>query len=69
MILDLKDLSTAQFYEILARSYRIQVRDEDPADATLFHHPATWSVRPLGAERAPSVFEPVDALPGVSPPG
>jgi len=67
-ILDLKDLSTAQFYEILARSYRIQVRDEDSADATLFHHPAAWNVRPLIAERAPPLLEPLDALSGTAPP-
>jgi hypothetical protein len=42
-MLDLKDLSTAEFYEILARSYRIQVRDADPADDTIFHHPGYWS--------------------------
>jgi len=48
-VLDLNDLSTAEFYEILARSYRIQVRDQDPADATMFHHPATWSLRPLAS--------------------
>jgi lipopolysaccharide transport system ATP-binding protein len=43
-VLDLDDLSTAEFYEILARSYRIQVRDEDAADMTLFHHPGSWGV-------------------------
>jgi lipopolysaccharide transport system ATP-binding protein len=47
-VLDLKDLSTAEFYEILARSYRIHVRDEDPADATLFHHPGAWYVELAG---------------------
>jgi len=49
-ICDLKDLSTAEFYEILARSYRIHVRDTDVADSTLFHHPAAWSVEAI--ERA-----------------
>jgi hypothetical protein len=49
-VLDLKDLSTAEFYEILARSYRIQVRDEDLGDATLFHHPASWRVETIGHE-------------------
>jgi lipopolysaccharide transport system ATP-binding protein len=42
-VLDLADLSTAEFYEIHARSYRFQVRDADPADTTLFHHPGEWS--------------------------
>jgi lipopolysaccharide transport system ATP-binding protein len=42
-VLDLNDLSTAEFYEILARSYRIQVRDADPGDDTIFHHPGYWS--------------------------
>jgi lipopolysaccharide transport system ATP-binding protein len=51
-VLDLNDLSTAEFYEILARSYRIQVRDRDPVDATLFHHPERWSAQPLAAERS-----------------
>jgi hypothetical protein len=44
---DLKDLSTAEFYEILARSFRIYVRDALPEDATLFHHPAQWTARPV----------------------
>ena len=48
-VLDLDDLSTAEFYEILARSYRIQVRDADPADATLFHHPGIWELRTTGS--------------------
>jgi lipopolysaccharide transport system ATP-binding protein len=43
-VCDLKDLSTAEFYEILARSYRIQVRDEYPTDSSLFHHPASWKL-------------------------
>jgi hypothetical protein len=43
-VLDLNDLTTAEFYEILARSYRIQVRDADPADDTIFHHPGCWSL-------------------------
>jgi lipopolysaccharide transport system ATP-binding protein len=42
-VLDLTDLSTAEFYEIHARSYRFQVRGSDPADNTLFHHPGGWS--------------------------
>lgn len=67
-VLDLKDLSTAQFYEILARSYRIQVRDEDPADNTLFHHPAAWDLRPLTAEPATALLEAVGVLPGAAPP-
>jgi lipopolysaccharide transport system ATP-binding protein len=50
-VLDLKDLSTAEFYEILARSYRIQVRDADPADATLFHHPGVWSLQAIDTDR------------------
>jgi lipopolysaccharide transport system ATP-binding protein len=48
-VLDLKDLSTAEFYEILARSYRIQVRDDDPADDTCFHHPASWTLCAAGS--------------------
>jgi hypothetical protein len=44
---DLKDLSTAEFYEILARSFRIYVRDALLDDATLFHHPAQWTARPV----------------------
>jgi lipopolysaccharide transport system ATP-binding protein len=67
-VLDLKDLSTAQFYEILARSYRIQVRDEDPADNTLFHHPAAWDLRPCTAEPATALLEAVGVLPGAAPP-
>jgi hypothetical protein len=50
-VLDLDDLSTAEFYEILARSYRIQVRDADPADATLFHHPGIWDLRTTGSRQ------------------
>ena len=50
-VLDLDDLSTAEFYEILARSYRIQVRDADPADATLFHHPGIWDMRTTGSRQ------------------
>ena len=50
-LLDLTDLSTAEFYEILARSYRIQVRDSDPADATMFHHPAVWNCHTVTAGR------------------
>jgi lipopolysaccharide transport system ATP-binding protein len=49
-VLDLDDLSTAEFYEILARSYRIRVRDADPADTTLFHHPGSWTLRGIGDE-------------------
>jgi lipopolysaccharide transport system ATP-binding protein len=49
-VLDLNDLSTAEFYEILARSYRIQVRDDDPADETCFHHPAVWTLRDAGSD-------------------
>jgi lipopolysaccharide transport system ATP-binding protein len=50
-VLDLDDLSTAEFYEILARSYRIQVRDADPADATVFHHPGIWDMRTTGSRQ------------------
>ena len=56
-ILDLNDLSTAEFYEILARSYRIQVRDGDPADATLFHHPGIWDLRPIGSSQEESILD------------
>jgi hypothetical protein len=49
-VLDLDDLSTAEFYEILARSYRIQVRDADPADETCFHHPAIWTLCTAGSD-------------------
>jgi lipopolysaccharide transport system ATP-binding protein len=58
-VLDLRDLSTAEFYEIHARSYRFQVRDADPADTTLFHHPATWSL---------TVAESGDCAPAEAPP-
>jgi len=44
---DLNDLSTAEFYEILARSFRIHVKDALPEDATLFHHPAQWTAQPV----------------------
>jgi lipopolysaccharide transport system ATP-binding protein len=50
-VLDLTDLSTAEFYEIHARSYRFQVRDTDPADATLFHHPGEWSFEAVASRR------------------
>jgi lipopolysaccharide transport system ATP-binding protein len=53
-VCDLKDLSTAEFYEILARSYRIHVRDSDPGDSTLFHHPASWSVEAVEHTRQAS---------------
>jgi hypothetical protein len=60
-VLDLKDLSTAEFYEILARSYRIQVRDEDLVDATLFHHPASWRIETIRRE-LPAAGAPADPL-------
>jgi lipopolysaccharide transport system ATP-binding protein len=60
-VLDLKDLSTAEFYEILARSYRIQVRDEDLVDATLFHHPASWRIENIRRE-LPAAGAPADPL-------
>ena len=46
-VCDLKDLSTAEFYEVLNRSYRVHVRDAIPGDATIFHHPAAWSVEEI----------------------
>ena len=56
-VCDLNDLSTAEFYEILARSYRIQVRDEIPTDETLFHHSAAWRAGPIGTARGEATAE------------
>ena len=56
-VCDLQDLSTAVFYEILARSYRIQVRDEIPTDETLFHHSATWSTGLIATARGEPTAE------------
>jgi lipopolysaccharide transport system ATP-binding protein len=56
-VCDLKDLSTAVFYEILARSYRIQVRDEIPTNETLFHHSAAWRAGPIGTARGEATAE------------
>ncbi|TMJ66093.1 MAG: ATP-binding cassette domain-containing protein [Alphaproteobacteria bacterium] len=56
-VCDLQDLSTAVFYEILARSYRIQVRDEIPTDETLFHHSGTWSTGSIGTARGEPTAE------------
>jgi lipopolysaccharide transport system ATP-binding protein len=69
-VLDLNDLTTAEFYEILARSYRIQVRDADPADDTIFHHPGCWSLlagenRELCGESGETVAVGAPALSGL----
>jgi lipopolysaccharide transport system ATP-binding protein len=48
-VCDLKDLSTADFYEVLNRSYKVHVRDAIPGDATIFHHPASWTVQEIAS--------------------
>ncbi len=41
-ILDLNDLSTARYYDLLSRSFEFKVVSEYGDDASLFHHPAKW---------------------------
>jgi lipopolysaccharide transport system ATP-binding protein len=41
--LDLRQLSSARFYDLLSRSFQFRVFDELADDPSLFHHPGTWS--------------------------
>lgn len=41
-ILDLNDLSTARYYDLLSRSFEFNVVSEHRDDASLFYHPAKW---------------------------
>lgn len=41
-ILDLNDLSTARYYDLLSRSFEFKVYGNLPGDTTIFHHPARW---------------------------
>lgn len=40
--LDLNDLSTARYYDLLSRSFEFKVYGNPQGDSTLFHHPAKW---------------------------
>ena len=42
--LDLANLSTARFYDLLSRSFTFEVRDEFRDDPSLFHHPSHWVI-------------------------
>lgn len=41
-VLDLHDLSTASYYEILSRSFEFEVKGHYLIDETIFYHPAKW---------------------------
>lgn len=41
-VLDLKDLSTARYYDLLSRSFEFKVNGDYVDDGTLFHHPVKW---------------------------
>lgn len=43
--LDLNDLSTATYYDLLSRSYQFEVKGKYKDDCTLFHHPAEWHIK------------------------
>lgn len=40
--LDLHDLSTARYYDLLSRSFDFSVKSKLKDDATVIHHPAVW---------------------------
>ncbi|KTD49531.1 ABC transporter of LPS O-antigen [Legionella rubrilucens] len=42
--LDLYDLSTATYYDLLSRSYQFEVKGKYKDDCTLFYHPAEWCI-------------------------
>lgn len=41
-VLDLDDLSTAQYYDLLSRSFNFEVKGFSKEDTTLFRHPVRW---------------------------
>ncbi len=44
-VLDLHDLSTAKYYDLLSRSFEFKVRNAYAIDETIFVHPSRWQVR------------------------
>ena len=42
--IDLNDLTTARYYDLLSRSFEFKVIEKYKNDSTLFYHPATWKV-------------------------
>lgn len=42
--LDLDNLPTARYYDLLARSFEFEVKSRYPADLSLLHHPCEWVV-------------------------
>lgn len=53
--LDLNDMSSARYYDLLSRSFEFKVDADYPDDVTLFNHPARW----LGLDNASADKEPV----------
>jgi homopolymeric O-antigen transport system ATP-binding protein len=45
-IFDIKDLSTARYYDLLSRSFEIEVSAPTKDDSTLFYHPSEWKLLP-----------------------
>lgn len=45
-VLDLNDLSTARYYDVLSRSFEFTVHGRYKIDETIFYHPATWVINP-----------------------
>ncbi len=41
-VLDLHDLSTARYYDLLSRSFEFEVKGHYLVDDTIFYHPANW---------------------------
>ena len=41
-ILDLHNLSTARYYDLLSRSFEFEVKGHYLVDETIFYHPVTW---------------------------
>lgn len=41
-VLDLNDMSTARYYDLLSRSYEINVQAIYNSDTSLIHHPVNW---------------------------
>lgn len=56
-ILDLNDLSTARYYDLLSRSFEFTVKGLYPDDNTVFHHPAKWQIEYEKSKSEPEIIE------------
>lgn len=56
-ILDLHDLSTARYYDLLSRSFELEVRGRYNLDESIFYHPASWAVENSSLLKCPESGE------------